>query len=280
MRTINPLGTLPAKATRMWESVYASAQSRGFAKDASAAQAWCAVKRHYYKQGNKWRKRKQSLGQDEQPPGCTPVRARGARARKWKDALPGGLADKKTPKDFGPKALAKGIEVELEHTSDIDLATEIAMDHLTEDPKYYTKLAKMERGRQRNGHERQQNGIGTFIGGMVVGAVGVLGTQYAMNRKSGESGNLTYNIETMGDRSYSVDVDGPDGKNVTVRIFNLPVERATPFDAERVFLKWLSKNADKFQDAMSKGNRILEIDTRIENPHAPTARALKARLLR
>ena len=37
-----------------------------------------------------------------------------------------------------------GIKVELEHTSDKKVAEEIAMDHLYEDPKYYTKLATIE----------------------------------------------------------------------------------------------------------------------------------------
>ena len=37
-----------------------------------------------------------------------------------------------------------GIKVEMEHTSDRKIAEEIAMDHLYEDPKYYTKLATIE----------------------------------------------------------------------------------------------------------------------------------------
>lgn len=60
------------------------------------------------------------------------------------DKLPGGLADDKTPGDFDPEKLAAGIEVEMEHTSDEDIAREIAMDHLTEDPDYYDKLRKVE----------------------------------------------------------------------------------------------------------------------------------------
>jgi hypothetical protein len=63
----------------------------------------------------------------------------------WKDQLSGGLADKKNPKDFDPKALKKGIDVEREHTSNPLIAVEITMDHLTEDPKYYDKLSKMEK---------------------------------------------------------------------------------------------------------------------------------------
>lgn len=62
----------------------------------------------------------------------------------YKDRLPGGLADDKKPTDFSEESLAKGIEVELEHTQDIKLAREIAMDHLTEDPQYYEKLEKIE----------------------------------------------------------------------------------------------------------------------------------------
>jgi len=40
------------------------------------------------------------------------------------------------------KQLAMGIEVEHEHTSDNRIAKKIAMDHLKEDPIYYTKLNK------------------------------------------------------------------------------------------------------------------------------------------
>ena len=39
--------------------------------------------------------------------------------------------------------LKKGIKVEHEHTSDVKKAARIAMDHLFEDPKYYTKLDKI-----------------------------------------------------------------------------------------------------------------------------------------
>ena len=42
------------------------------------------------------------------------------------------------------KQLEKGIKVEMEHTTSKDIAKEIAMDHLWEDPKYYDKLATIE----------------------------------------------------------------------------------------------------------------------------------------
>ncbi len=85
----------------------------------------------------------------------------------WKkikeDTIPGGLASGKTlidlakkwdekgyydPKQYAkeyikPK-LIKGIKVEMEHTNDVRIAAEIAMDHLWEDINYYEKLAKIE----------------------------------------------------------------------------------------------------------------------------------------
>jgi hypothetical protein len=62
------------------------------------------------------------------------------------DKIPGGLSEGKNEEDFDPEALQAGIKVEMEHTEDPDMAKEIAMDHLTEDPKYYSKLKKMEGG--------------------------------------------------------------------------------------------------------------------------------------
>lgn len=41
------------------------------------------------------------------------------------------------------KELLKGVKVEMEHTSDKKKAAKIAMDHLYEDPKYYTKLSSI-----------------------------------------------------------------------------------------------------------------------------------------
>ena len=72
-----------------------------------------------------------------------------------KDQIKGGLADNKTPEDIAKKhgvsvdyikrQVEMGLKVEMEHTDDTDEAKKIAMDHLTEDPKYYTKLARMEK---------------------------------------------------------------------------------------------------------------------------------------
>ena len=71
-----------------------------------------------------------------------------------KDAITGGLSDNKSPEYIAkhhnaPLELIElmlqwGIDVEMEHTDDPQIAREIAMDHLMEDPIYYKKLKEME----------------------------------------------------------------------------------------------------------------------------------------
>lgn len=55
--------------------------------------------------------------------------------------LEGGKGDELAADDVDPNELMMGIEVEMEHTNDRKIAEEIAMDHLAEDPNYYTKLS-------------------------------------------------------------------------------------------------------------------------------------------
>src|SRR5690606_10231479 len=84
---------------------------------------WNAVKSSFHAIGKHFRKYLRSFGSVEKS-----------------DKIPGGLADDKKPSDFDSKQIKEGIKTELEHTKDKDIAQEIAMDHLTEDPKYYDKL--------------------------------------------------------------------------------------------------------------------------------------------
>lgn len=65
-----------------------------------------------------------------------------SKLEKRSDLLSGGKGDKAKEQDFDADELAKGIKTEMEHTDDEDMAKEIAMDHLTEDRKYYTKLLR------------------------------------------------------------------------------------------------------------------------------------------
>jgi len=72
---------------------------------------------------------------------------RGITSRKTpiKTPLHGGIAEYRKPADFNPSDLDKGIDIEMEHTDDPEIAARIAMDHLEEYPEYYKYLPKMER---------------------------------------------------------------------------------------------------------------------------------------
>lgn len=71
-------------------------------------------------------------------------RAKKLVGAKFKEQIPGGLSSGKNPKEFDQKQLLMGINVEVEHTDDVLMAMEIAMDHLSEIPDYYTKLKSVE----------------------------------------------------------------------------------------------------------------------------------------
>lgn len=62
-----------------------------------------------------------------------------------KNLLTGGKGDRLSPKNVNRKELAMGIKTEMEHTSSKRIAKEIALDHLAEDKKYYTKLKKIHK---------------------------------------------------------------------------------------------------------------------------------------
>jgi len=68
-------------------------------------------------------------------------------ASKFAAFLVGGRAKEKgmTKDKVDPKELAKGIEVEMEHIDDKEVAERIALDHLAEFGDYYTRLVKMEK---------------------------------------------------------------------------------------------------------------------------------------
>lgn len=73
---------------------------------------------------------------------------------KAPNILPGGLAQNTTVGEIAQmhgvsldhviRQLIKGVKVEKEHTTDLDVAMEIAFDHIYEDPNYYDKLSSIE----------------------------------------------------------------------------------------------------------------------------------------
>lgn len=82
------------------------------------------------------------------------------RIVKSTDKIPGGLGDKLhgtmeekhqqiadmhgVPLEQIEDQMKMGTKVEMEHTNDKEIAHEIAMEHLIEDPKYYTRLATID----------------------------------------------------------------------------------------------------------------------------------------
>lgn len=74
--------------------------------------------------------------------------------------LVGGKSDKLSIKNISKKfdvsvseiqaQIQKGIEIESEHTSDKEKATEIATDHVSEFPDYYDRLNKMEKKAEKD----------------------------------------------------------------------------------------------------------------------------------
>ena len=76
--------------------------------------------------------------------------------RRKAEKIPGGLGKGKKPSDFDPKQIEMGIKIEMEHTEDASIAEEIAMDHLTEDPEYYTHLTEMEKKYEGGGEESEK----------------------------------------------------------------------------------------------------------------------------
>lgn len=66
------------------------------------------------------------------------------------EKLQGGLGDEATPQDFDTEQVVMGLRVEMEHSDDPTVALEIVLDHLTEDPEYYTTKEDPEASAQAN----------------------------------------------------------------------------------------------------------------------------------
>lgn len=73
-----------------------------------------------------------------------------------KPALSVGKHNDVPDSEFDANELAMGIEVEKEHTDDEAIAKEIAKDHLSELPTYYSLLKAMEeKGKKEFGEESE-----------------------------------------------------------------------------------------------------------------------------
>ena len=68
------------------------------------------------------------------------------------ETLIGGRGDFKNKKDFDSKEVDMGIKHEMEHTKDKKIALEICLDHLSENPNYYSEL---KAGKLKESHEQK-----------------------------------------------------------------------------------------------------------------------------
>lgn len=98
---------------------------------------------------------KKTYGKDWEKVFYSTANKQGRKAETWKkkaaklatllDEIPGGLADGTPDSEFPKDQIREGVETESkEHGGNPAIAKDIAKDHLTEDPKYYDHLDKME----------------------------------------------------------------------------------------------------------------------------------------
>ena len=129
--------------------------------------------------------------------------------------LPGGVGDNTHTDQVDPNQLSIGIQVEMEHTNDPDIAQEIAMDHLTEDPQYYTKLVKAGLASEfqpshnsgfgdpdQSFNDAARTGHGGLKKGNMHGKIGGTSSGQVDGRNSEPIVNKTIDIE-LEDREYS-----------------------------------------------------------------------------
>jgi hypothetical protein len=161
------------------------------------------------------------------------------------EEIEGGLSDNKTLIQIAKKHDAKGyyhiqdmlkslrkelnmgVKIEMEHTDSEEIAKEIAMDHLWENPSYYSKLKKMETNEVTGA-----SSSGAYVGAMTMTKGDV---EKIHNSKlneaidSGVSAGAAYDVPLFGanprgGRKDPLKIDGPEsiGKGRAVKDKNFP----------------------------------------------------------
>jgi hypothetical protein len=106
-----------------------------------------------------------------------PTQNSGSSLQKAKELLAGGLADGRPDSSFSRRSLREGQKVEQEHTSNPQIAKEIAKDHLAEHgSQYYPKLkqmeGKMEKASDSPEVKREGKDNSKVVGKVVIGEKG------------------------------------------------------------------------------------------------------------
>lgn len=162
------------------------------------------------------------------------------------EEIEGGLADNKSLVQISKKHDAKGyyhiknmmdslrkqlhmgMKVEMEHTDDKEKAKEIAMDHLWEDPNYYTKLKKIETKESMGA-----DSAGAFVGPAFGGVIKKKDLYKPNNFKK-------YNVNEVVDSSSVGAYDAPfgDGGNNPLKINGEKSIKKSRAVKDKNFPKW------------------------------------------
>jgi hypothetical protein len=222
--------------------------------------------------------------------------------KEGEDNIPGGLAKGMTLNDIAEKhgmsvdmlvaEFKKGIQTEMEHTTDREMAKEITMDHLFEDPQYYTNLATVEEYVDDKGVEhvaaalpqteeepiKEGEDSEETLEGLKEMAMGDLEriADYAnmILERMGQGQNLDswmYSQITLAvDQLNSVHdtMDGTDGKKEEIKEEKVYIDylnKQKGFKQDRIkfnsyeeAVKWARKNFEKFNSDMIKYESVNE----------------------
>jgi len=123
-------------------------------------------------------------------------------------SLDGGVGDVTVPSDVNTNELSIGVQVEMEHTNDPKVSTEIAMDHLTKDSQYYTKLVNAGLASEfkpspnsglgdpnQSFNDKARVGNNTVTGGNMGGTIGKTSSGQVHGRRSNPIVNKTIEID-------------------------------------------------------------------------------------
>jgi hypothetical protein len=132
------------------------------------------------------------------------------------------------------KELEMGIKIEMEHTDDKDVAKEIAMDHLWENPSYYSKLKKIE-AKEQTMASSSGSYEGNAFGPMIKREINKINnaklteqeTEFTEATDASSSGSYdvpAFGKTTKGGRKNPLKIDGPDSiyKGRAVKDKNFP----------------------------------------------------------
>jgi len=162
--------------------------------------------------------------------------------------------------DVDPEELKKGIEVEKEHTDDPVKAEEIALDHLKEDPKYYTKLAKAGLEEEMDDDDAETLAMIDKIAAEKEGEEEVM-AQYDESLNEAKSWTNANGKEMY---AQFKEIDNLNGQEVLIGIDqeleNNP--ELSKIDAAKIVIKNLKKNPNYYTDFFLAGNKeMTEIPT-------------------